>query len=81
MFHPRPLVRALLLAAILATGLQACGRRGPLELPPGAAAQPGAVPSATQAQGNGDGTLVANPGPPAQSRAAPTRPFILDPLL
>jgi predicted small lipoprotein YifL len=78
---------ALAVAGIAALALSACGRAGPLELPPGPAT------SAPSAQLSPDGTPV--PGSPqdtamrtgfdAQGKPVATigqkRPFILDPLL
>ncbi len=80
----------LVLAAGAALCLASCGRRGPLEPPPGAAvssfpltgrlgdseapAAPGGLPGA--------GAPAAPPGPatPAAARV-PAKPFFLDPLL
>jgi predicted small lipoprotein YifL len=59
----RALIAGVLLAAI---GLTACGRKGPLEPPPAAAAR-SAEP---------DGTKPADTGP-----TKPDKPFLLDPLL
>jgi predicted small lipoprotein YifL len=58
----RALMVGILLAAVALTG---CGRRGPLEAPPGAAAAASADPAAA----------------PAAPVPEPDRPFILDPLL
>ena len=59
---PRALIAGVLIAAL---GLSACGRKGPLEAPPGAAlkaGEPGAAPR--------DAGI-----------AKPDKPFLLDPLL
>jgi predicted small lipoprotein YifL len=71
----------LALACALAAGLSACGRKGPLDLPPADSA------AATQQQQQQSATGPVNPlGPPtqppaAQNPGAPNRPFLLDPLL
>jgi predicted small lipoprotein YifL len=68
-------------ALVAALGLSACGRKGPLDLPPSAAqyADPGAAPGGpsqappgTQAGVGRDGKAVAPP-PSGQNR-----PFIID---
>ncbi|HWV97860.1 MAG TPA: lipoprotein [Xanthobacteraceae bacterium] len=69
----------LLTAATLA--LAGCGRKGPLDLPPSAPAQPGVTEDAAPAE---QGTLF-NPSPeqnrePAAARGR-KRSFVLDPLL
>lgn len=58
----------LLLAAFAATGLSACGRRGPLELPPEIQAQ-GEALKAQQAA-----ALAKNAPKPAPGQAAPEPP-------
>lgn len=58
----------LLLAAFAATGLSACGRRGPLELPPEIQAQ-GEALKAQQAA-----ALAKNAPKPAPGQAAPELP-------
>ena len=60
----RAVIAGVLLAAL---GLTACGRRGPLEMPPSAAAK--LPPTA-------DGKPPPDPG-----ITKPDRPFVLDPLL
>ncbi|MCL2384528.1 MAG: lipoprotein [Alphaproteobacteria bacterium] len=76
----------LMLSAALA--LAACGKRGPLEAPPGAT--PSTNPAVTGNPGNENapvspaelsGQNAANPGSGNQSTAKPKRPFPLDPLL
>ncbi len=78
---------ALVLAGIAALGLSACGRAGPLELPPGPAAAPSAqltAPNPTPAPDSAQEAAMktgfdqqGNPvAPPGQKRS-----FILDPLL
>jgi len=75
-----------MLSAALA--LAACGKRGPLEAPPGAT--PSTNPAVTGNPGNENapvspaelsGQNAANPGSGNQSTAKPKRPFPLDPLL
>ena len=67
------------LACALAGGLAACGRKGPLDLPPSDSA------AATQQQQSATGPVTAPLGatqpPAAPNPAAPNRPFLLDPLL
>jgi predicted small lipoprotein YifL len=80
---------ALILLGAAAVALSACGRKGPLDLPPTASSQqpvaaaavqpdPNAPPQATNPNlfdpNNGAGTL------PTAGRG-PKRPFALDPLL
>lgn len=78
--------------ALLALPLSACGRRGPLELPPEASAAPPAVgpaagdfPSGGEASGTAQ--TIAKPGQesPGGTKRAINRPaaksFFLDPLL
>ena len=69
--------------------LFACGREGPLELPPGPAAAPAATsqlqsPDGTPAPGSPQDTATKNGfdahGNPVAA-AGQKRPFILDPLL
>ena len=85
----RPHVRlALAVAGIAALGLSACGRAGPLELPPGPATPaPSAqltMPDGSPAPGSAQDTALktgfdaqGNPvSPPGQKRS-----FVLDPLL
>ncbi|HET6379193.1 MAG TPA: lipoprotein [Methylocella sp.] len=77
---------------LLALPLSACGRRGPLELPPEAsAAPPAASPAAgdypSQGEDSGTGQSIAKPGEasPGGAKRAIDRPaaksFFLDPLL
>jgi len=72
----------LALACALAAGLAACGRKGPLDLPPADSA------AATQQQQQQTATGPLHPPigattqpPAAQNPGAPNRPFLLDPLL
>ena len=77
MSHPRPLVRALVVAGILFVGLQACGRRGALEPPPDATAT-----APAEAGAGVVATPFGNGGKrPRRSLPPPNDPFILDPLL
>jgi predicted small lipoprotein YifL len=68
------------LACALAAGLAACGRKGPLDLPPSDSA---AATQQQQQSATGPATppLGATQPPAAQNPAAPNRPFLLDPLL
>lgn len=89
---PSRLPLALTLVVALALTLSACGRRGPLEAPPTAAAQAAAAsgqPAAGQpipevAEADND-ALTVSPIGTAKPRPAPAiipnRPFILDSLL
>lgn len=68
----------LAVAMTLAAALAACGRKGPLDLPPSAAA-----PQPTQ-QATGTGLLTPPIGSSAPAQAQPgppNRPFLLDPML
>jgi predicted small lipoprotein YifL len=88
-----PNLLAIVFVAAIALSLASCGRRGPLEAPPGAA-----VSSAPVTGTPGDYEATANPGelagqntaasaeapPPGAAKTAPPRarkPFLLDPLL
>ena len=70
--------RMVLVAGLLILALAACGRRGALEAPPGAA-------TAAQAEAPQQGTLPSPVGTARRNRphgfVAPNRPFLLDPLL
>jgi predicted small lipoprotein YifL len=89
----RTLLPAIVLVAAITLSLASCGRRGPLEPPPGAA-----VSNAPLTGTPGDYEAPANPGELAgQNTAAPStaeapaaakqppprapKPFLLDPLL
>ncbi|PNE12629.1 MAG: hypothetical protein CR217_02690 [Beijerinckiaceae bacterium] len=84
---------AIVVAAVITLLLASCGRRGPLEPPPGAPAS-----NAPLAGTPGDYEAPANPGelsgqntaagaappPPGAGKPAPPhapKPFVLDPLL
>jgi predicted small lipoprotein YifL len=72
----------LALACALAAGLAACGRKGPLDLPPADSA----AAAQQQKQEQQTGLLkppigAVNSQPAPQNPAAPNRPFILDPML
>jgi predicted small lipoprotein YifL len=82
-----PKLHATVFVAAMALSLISCGRRGPLEPPPGAA-----VSNAPLTGTPGDYDTPANPGEMAgQSTATssgakqppphPPKPFLLDPLL
>jgi predicted small lipoprotein YifL len=86
---------AIVLAAAISLSLASCGRRGPLEPPPGAptsnvpltgtpgdyeaTANPGELAGQNTANSNG----AATPGQAGGKQAAPPvrKPFVLDPLL
>lgn len=77
----RPNFRAAICLAALALLLAGCGRRGPLEPPPGAAVAnppPAAVQDANKPDLAAENAAGATPAPP---RAKAPRPFVLDPLL
>ena len=88
-----PNLAAIVFVAAIALSLASCGRRGPLEPPPGAAAS-----NAPLTGTPGDYATPANPGelagqntatssgaeaPPAAKQPPPRarKPFLLDPLL
>jgi predicted small lipoprotein YifL len=81
----------ILLSAIAATGLSACGRRGPLELPPEVQARGEALKAqqaAAQARTAKNAPGQAQPEPPRPpipgtigNRPPEQYPFPLDPLL
>jgi len=76
---------ALAMAGIAALALSACGRAGPLELPPGPATPSAQLSSdATPVAGSPQDTAMRT-GFDAQGRPVATigqkRPFLLDPLL
>jgi predicted small lipoprotein YifL len=69
----------LAVALTLAAAVGACGRKGPLDLPPSAAAP---APAQQQATGTGLLTSPLGTGAPAQPQQnPPNRPFLLDPML
>lgn len=69
----------LAVAMTLAAAVAGCGRKGPLDLPPSAAATP---QPAQQPAGTGLLTSPLGTGAPAQSQPGPpNRPFLLDPVL
>jgi predicted small lipoprotein YifL len=72
---------AMLGLLVLALGLSACGRKGPLDEPPGAAVA-GAQPAA---QPVGPGAIFGAPAPaeeaPPEATQGPKRRIILDGLL
>jgi predicted small lipoprotein YifL len=76
----RTVLFRLCLACLLAAGVAACGRKGPLDLPPSDAA------AATQQEKQSATTPLTSPlggtsQPAPQNPAAPNRPFLLDPIL
>jgi predicted small lipoprotein YifL len=66
------------IACALAVGLSACGRKGPLDLPPSDTAGATQQQSAT---GPLNPPIGATQPPAAPNPGAPNRPFLLDPLL
>lgn len=76
-----PLARTILIVGLVGLSVVACGRRGPLEPPPGST--PNAVGTTAA---NNDSTVPSPLGTPQRNRArepitVPKQPFILDPLL
>lgn len=66
---------------LAALALAGCGRRGPLEPPPGAAA-PAAPPTAKTAGSNvTEGKTHPEETTAPATEKAPRRPFLLDPML
>ncbi len=93
-FNPNPARRRVLLmgAALLATGLAGCGRKGPLDPPPGAPLPK--KKAADQEDPNAPGASEVLPTinsvdpltgqinrPPPRPPVVPDQDFILDPLL
>jgi predicted small lipoprotein YifL len=82
-----PAVRLALVAAVLCLGLAACGRKGPLEPPPGAAeqAKPDNLSEKAETSTPGVKTLAPSISPVGSRRGkpitAPAETFILDPIL
>ncbi len=88
-----PNIPAIVFAAAIALSLASCGRRGPLEPPPGAPASNAPLtgtPGEYEAPANpgelaGQNTAAgAGPPPPGAAKPAPPhapKPFVLDPLL
>ncbi|MGH6851721.1 MAG: LPS translocon maturation chaperone LptM [Methylocella sp.] len=88
-----PNLPAIVFVAAIALSLASCGRRGPLEPPPGAPASnaplagapgayeapanPGEVAGQTTGASSGAGAPAAAKQPPRR----PPKPFLLDPLL
>jgi len=78
---------AVILLGVAALALGGCGRKGPLDLPPGSPQQPYAASQAeTDAQREASKPSVFDPSyganaPPAAPSKGPKRPFILDPLV
>lgn len=86
-----PKAGAIVFVAAVAVSLASCGRRGPLEPPPGAAVPSAPLAAAPGGYGNPGETAgeavpapaAGQPSEPATPAAArvPKRPFALDPLL
>jgi predicted small lipoprotein YifL len=76
----------VVVAVLLALALAGCGRRGPLEPPPGAAAQPSPTDGSVLNETT-PGTSPVTVNPVGQRKAkgqpivAPKTKFILDPIL
>jgi predicted small lipoprotein YifL len=82
-----PKIASILFLAAIAPSLAACGRRGPLELPPGAQVScapvtgtPGDYQSAANA-GELSGAGESQSQAPKTCASKTPRPFFLDPLL
>lgn len=88
-FPDRLYVRVALIGMLaVSLGLAACGRKGPLDLPPGAASSEGKAASSDGQQQPAGATLMRSPfdksggnTPGTGPREVPDKPFILDPLL
>jgi predicted small lipoprotein YifL len=87
-----PKLPAIVFAVATALSLTSCGRRGPLELPPGAPSSHAPLtgtPGDYEAPANpgelaGQNTATSSAEPPAAAKQPPRRapkPFLLDPLL
>jgi predicted small lipoprotein YifL len=92
-----PNLPAIVFVAAIALSLASCGRRGPLELPPGAAvssapvtgtpgdyeapANPGEQAGQNTATSSGAGAEARPPGAAKPAPPHPPKPFLLDPLL
>jgi predicted small lipoprotein YifL len=88
--NERIVVRLAIIGVLAATlGLAGCGRKGPLELPPSAAAsQPGAAGKAAQkakavsaTEDDDDAEAAGFKGKGQKKQRGPKKPFILDPLI
>ncbi|MHB2169456.1 LPS translocon maturation chaperone LptM [Alsobacter sp. R-9] len=79
--------RIVVVALLLGAALSACGRKGPLEPPPGAAgeAKPDPLSQQNESATPGVKTLVPTVTPVGSRRGKPITPpkddFILDPIL
>lgn len=75
---------AIILLSAAALTLGACGRKGPLDLPPTAHAPVAAAPTDTEAEAAAKPSVFnstyGTDAPPAAPRGA-KKPFVLDPLL
>jgi len=84
---PSAALRLALVVAVLGLGLAACGRKGPLEPPPGAAteAKPDTLSEKAETSTPGVKTLAPSISPVGSRRGkpitAPDEKFVLDPLL
>lgn len=80
----RPSVRLAVLGVLVASlGLTACGRKGPLEMPPGASATtpPTLTPGVTEPKGVDGSSFTPEGQQPVAAPPGPNRRFILDGLL
>ncbi len=89
----QPFLRKLggaLCLAVLVLALAGCGRRGPLELPPGTPDSQAATPAATQPTATADAAATTASGTSPGQAAKPAKPpattpayksFFLDPLV
>jgi predicted small lipoprotein YifL len=80
---------AVIVLAVAALSLGACGRKGPLDAPPTAYAPTTYAPTTNVAPTSTDTDAAAKPGlfdaapdtGPVAPKGSKTKPFILDPLL
>jgi predicted small lipoprotein YifL len=85
-FQRWALIVRLIVVGTAALALGACGRKGPLDLPPTASSQPGAAVQGSPAvadQASKPSVFNSNYGADAPPTAGkgPKKPFVLDPLL
>ena len=81
-FPDRPFFRLALIGLLAASlGLAACGRKGPLDPPPSAAATPDKDEAADRPSIRSPFEKPGDNAPRAAGNQVPDKPFILDPLL